>query len=416
MRRDSRILFLLLIQAGISLQTFSQSDRFAYAVTDQTRNGSAWTVLRRVDLRSGQFSNVLLDGANTRTALYQTGSLDLFRSSTYDTSKLFRPEVAFGSGVAAIAYDRKNDRLFYTPMYVDQLRYVDMATQKVYCVGTSGFFGASGAKADGMTTLSRMVIAGDGNGYTLSNDGEHLYRFTTTGTPTIRDLGALTDAAINTNQSIKSFCANAGGDMVSDNGGNLYLVTATNNVFRISIQDRIATFLGRVKGLPDKFTTNGAAVDEEGRVLLSSSTYDGSWYTVDPLTWTATVFKAPDGTYHSADLANSNVLFAGPPSNQPAQAALNVSGSAMIKLYPNPVENNQFTIRFTNLEPGNYTLQLTDQLGRQLLEKKVSILSSSHSENVRLQNDMAKGIYMVKVTNQKDMQVFVEKLMVTKIK
>jgi hypothetical protein len=416
MRRDLRILLpLVILQAGITLKTSAQSDRFTYAVTDQVRNGANWTVLRKVDLPSGNFSNVLLDGGSPMTAMYRSGTTETFRNAFSDTFRLYKPELAFGSGVAAIAYDRRNERVFFTPMYVDQLRYIDLASRKVFVVNTKGFSGNSGAKADAMTTLSRMVIAGDGNGYTLSNDGEHLYRFTTAGTPVISDLGSLTDAALNTTQSIHSFCSNAGGDLVADNSGNLVLITASNNVFRIGITDRMATFIGHIKGLPEKFTTNGAAVDDQGQVLLSSSTYADAWYTVDPSNWTAKIYKSPEGVYHASDLANSNVLFNGPPVAT-QQPVLNVSGSAMIRLYPNPLENDQFTVRFTNLAPGDYTLQLTDQLGRQLLERKFSLLSSSHTENVRLQHDMAKGVYMVRVTNIRDQQVFFEKLMVAKLK
>jgi len=415
MRRESRILLLLALQAGITLSTFSQSDRFTYAVTDQVRNGASWTVLRKVDLTTGSFSNVLLDGGSPMTAMYRSGTTESFRNTFSDTFKLYKPELAFGSGVAAIAYDRRSERIFFTPMYVDQLRYIDLASRKVFVVNGKGFAGTSGAKTDAMTTLSRMVIAGDGNGYTLSNDGEHLYRFTTAGTPVITDLGTLTDAALNTTQSIHSFCSNAGGDLVADNSGNLILITSTNNVFRIGINDRMATFVGHIKGLPDKFTTNGAAVDDEGRVLLSSSLYADAWYTVDPAEWKATIYKAVDGVYHASDLANSNVLFSGP-AVATQQPSLNLGGSALIRLYPNPVENDQFTVRFTNLVTGDYSLQLTDQLGRQLLEKKISIVSSSHAEHVRLQHDMAKGVYLVRVTNLQDQQVYIQKLMVTKLK
>jgi len=40
-----------------------------------------------------------------------------------------------------------------------------------------------------------MVIASDGNGYGLSNDANHLIRFTTGKNPTISDLGAISDDA-----------------------------------------------------------------------------------------------------------------------------------------------------------------------------------------------------------------------------
>ena len=37
----------------------------------------------------------------------------------------FSPKPALNSSVAAIAYDRKANRLYYAPMSIDQLRYID---------------------------------------------------------------------------------------------------------------------------------------------------------------------------------------------------------------------------------------------------------------------------------------------------
>jgi hypothetical protein len=60
-----------------------------------------------------------------------------------------------------------------------------------------------------------MVIASDGNGYALTNDGNHLIRFTTGKDPVITDLGALTDDASNANNSVHSR-KGFGGDMIAD--------------------------------------------------------------------------------------------------------------------------------------------------------------------------------------------------------
>ena len=77
-----------------------------------------------------------------------------------------------------------------------------------------------------------MVIASDGNGYALTNDANHLIRFTTGKNPVITDLGALSDDASNANFSVHSR-KGYGGDMIADASGNLYLLTANRNVFKI---------------------------------------------------------------------------------------------------------------------------------------------------------------------------------------
>jgi hypothetical protein len=45
----------------------------------------------------------------------------------------FQPQPALGSSVAAIAYDRKANRLYYAPMSIDQL-YIDLTTMGSGCV------------------------------------------------------------------------------------------------------------------------------------------------------------------------------------------------------------------------------------------------------------------------------------------
>ena len=40
----------------------SQTDRFAYAITDINKEGANWSFLRKLDLKTGAFSDVLLKG------------------------------------------------------------------------------------------------------------------------------------------------------------------------------------------------------------------------------------------------------------------------------------------------------------------------------------------------------------------
>ncbi len=80
-----------------------------------------------------------------------------------------------------------------------------------------------------------MVIAPDDYGYTITNDGTHLIRFTTNGSPILTDLGDLQDDPMNKEMTIHSICANSGGDLVADDDGHLYLITGSNKVFKVDI-------------------------------------------------------------------------------------------------------------------------------------------------------------------------------------
>ena len=415
MCKDLRVAFFITLIFGHFFPAQSQSDGFAYAVTDVKREGNSWIILRKLDTKTGVFSNVLLDGSNVNSNIYDSQTGTKFVSSFRDTSNLYQPQLAFGSGVAAIAFDRKNNRLYFTPMYVDQLRYVDIPSMRVISVSGKGFFNAAGSKADPANTLSRMVIGGDGNGYSISNDGNHLFRFSTNGTPVISDLGSLIDYHGNNEMTIHNSCGNAGGDMIADDDGNLYLLTAQNRIYKVSIKNLEAKYIGKISGLPEKFSTNGAAVDDEGKVIVSSSVYYGAYYIVDPLTWNATEYKPKGGLYNAADLANSNLLVTGKSSSNNTSSVINLGKASLVKLYPNPVENNMFMVRFTNLEPGAYYLELTDIHGRKILARELTIKAGTHTETVRIPPKSSIGIYLVKVINEKNRQVFSEKLMVKQL-
>ena len=54
----------------ITSNSFSQSDQFAYAVTDVSKEGSTWRVLRKLDLKTGEYSSVLLDGTDVQAKAF----------------------------------------------------------------------------------------------------------------------------------------------------------------------------------------------------------------------------------------------------------------------------------------------------------------------------------------------------------
>src|ERR1700674_5295334 len=133
----------------------SQPDHFAYAVTAVNKGGSEWIALRKLDTRTGEFSSVLLN--------VQDKDQDLFDFSAYKeyankkvtntsntTLASFSPQPALSSSVAAIAYDRKANRLYYAPMSIDQLRFVDLTTMEVV-VFSDQYFSKAG-KYDFKTT------------------------------------------------------------------------------------------------------------------------------------------------------------------------------------------------------------------------------------------------------------------------
>ena len=410
MRRNLRFTSLLMGTFFVANLAQSQSDRFAYAVTDVVKEGANWSFLRKVDLQTGAFSDVILSGNDVNQLPYDAATKKQMTAPVQDARFGNLANAAFGTGVAAVAFDKKHNRLYYTPMLIDQLRYIDLKTMNVYFMTTTGFAGTKQKSADQSDIITRMVIAEDGNGYALSNDGRHLIRFTTGKDFTITDLGTTADAAEN-KTSIHSSCSSFGGDMIADNDGNLYVFSARNNVFKINIESKVATHLGTVTNIPANFTVNGAAVDLDNHVVITSAVDASDLYTVDMSNLFAKAIKA-NQPWRTSDLANSNILVTRKPITVPDLISATTTVNDKIQLYPNPVTTNQFNIQFADADAGTYTIQVTDARGQMAAQKTLNIGGKGNVTSISLTKSAAKGIYIVKVTDHNSKVVYSNKIVV----
>lgn len=206
--------------------------------------------------------------------------------------------------------------------------------------------------------------------------------------------------------------------MVADDNGNLYVFSARNHTFKVNIESKVATHLGIVSGLPADFTINGTAVNDNNQVIVGSAMQASSYFTVDYKTLAATPYKIAGPVFHSSDLANSNLLISADKSNGAVSEIISKvippanSGDGKIGIYPNPVTNNQFVIRFNQLEAGNYAVQVTDVMGRQVIQKIVNISGDNQSQNIKLNPSVTKGVYLVKVTDANSKTVYSTKVVV----
>ena len=390
-----------------------QADRFAWAITDVQPGGSNWSFLRKLNLQTGEYSAVLLDGSNSSLSVYDAGSKKTIETPLSDARFGTAVNAAFGTGVAAMAYDKKTNRLYYTPMLFDQLRYIDLKTMKVYFITDKGFTGKPIKNADQGNIVTRMVIAADGYGYALTNDATQLIRFSTGKSLAAEDLGAIVDDPANNGLSIHNSCSSFGGDMIADNEGNLFVISARNHVFKINPSTKVATHLGMISGLPEGFTVNGAAVNTENKIIVSSALRT-DYFTVDHHNWTASPYTLSNTAWNSSDLANGNVLTTTEKKNNTVDfvsrnPAAN-SGDGRISLYPNPVTNNQFIMQFSQLKAGSYSLQVTDVMGRNVVLQNISISGDNHAQTVKLDPSAARGIYLIKVTDGAKQEVFSSKI------
>jgi hypothetical protein len=406
--------FAVIIFTSASL--YAQNDRFAYAITDLSKEGAGWNALRKIDLQTGQYSNILLNGTDNKLAVYDASSKkQLVQQADARFGTMLQSP--FATGVAAAAYDKKHDRLYFTPMFVDQLRYIDLRTMKVYYVSDQPFTNLGSMHNDEGKVITRMVIAPDGYGYAISNDANTFIRFSTgKKTTSIQQMGTLVDDAGNNGISIHNRCSSFGGDMICDDKGNLVILTARNIVFTVNTQTKVAKYLGSISGLEQNFTVNGAVVDGDGNLLVSSAIDGNSYYVVNPADWSAKQFKTTGGIFRSSDLANSNYLSAKTPKLTTSEIQRLIRPEEKmansIAVYPNPVTASAIRLQFTKVPNGNYTVELRDVLGRTVMQKRIAIDGDYQTQELKLDRRNTNGIYMVKVFDGNNHSVFTQKLVV----
>lgn len=459
----------LLFVAAITLVTGTQAQKKnkkapatnGYAITAVEKGGRGWKEVRLIDAATGETLKTIYDSKQNAEPLNaRTGKavekkeqaaekkVSVYYSNTdgnrltekkkavnldqevfntpkeparvmnrvYVYEQRFSSDQPFASSSAAMAYDKKHERLYYTPMAINQLRYIDLKTGKLYYFENEPF-GVVEGMADTRNQITRMVIASDGNGYALNNDASHLIRFTTGKNPEITDLGALTDAegnkvSVHNNRLY-------GGDMIADASGNLYLISASRAVFKVNIESRVAQFLGSIKGLPQGFTTNGAMAEGGSKVIIASSESTSGYYRFDLTTLQAEKISQSADVFNASDLANGVLAFEKnkkekkqeeaknenpAPATESANAKIETSEDVMTKsgiaVFPNPVTNGSINLSFKGQPAGKYQVQLLDMAGRIVASKEVNVNSESQIENFSFPELSVKGSYLVKITSE----------------
>jgi len=378
----------------------------AYAITSESIGSSVWTEVKLINLTNGQVIKNVFENSKANYNLFDARSLKQITIAKNDSSSAMNDLRPFAGYSAACAFDKKKNRLYYAPLFINQLRYIDLnaATPSVYIFKDEKLSNAPDVEAEEYQ-VTRMVISSDGNGYALNNSGSHLVRFTTGENPQISDLGELNDAPENGDMKISDANTSWGGDMLADVSGYLYVISAHNQVFKIDVQTRTATYLQKIKGLPEGFTTNGAVVDGDGNIIVSSANSIISYYKVDPDVWEAKEIAAGNQVFNTSDLGNNNLLFE---TNLAKRDDVFVTEK--ISVYPNPVKSKVFRVTFDNKEPGEYNVQLIDISGRIVSDKAVSVYRGAQVSEVRVNNNLTKGMYMVKVLNHLNREVYTRKI------
>ena len=459
MKKSLLLLVMISVITGASAQKRKKAEQplTGYAITAVEKGGRSWKEVRLVNITTGEeMRSVYQSKQETEVLNARTGNpvtkkdmtvakapvkkivnLDQELAAANGSNVRVKTVVVhnnvnqydkpFATNSAAMAYDKKHERLYYTPMGINQLRYIELKSNRIYYFENEPF-GTVNGTGDGANQICRMVIASDGNGYALSNDGNHFMRFTTGKDPVITDLGALSDDASNGTYSIHSR-KGFGGDMIADASGNLYVLTANRNVFKVSIESKVATYLGAIKGLPDGFSTNGAMVEEGSKVIVASSESAIGYFRFDLTTMQAEKVSTNASVFNASDLANERLAFAKkkkdkknaeePKQQQvvaeevtkksPLQNSIENNG---IAIYPNPATSGFVKVSFANQPAGRYSLDLLDVTGKLIQTKEVNIRNNMQIEEVRIPKTLSAGSYLLKITGVTNSVSFTNKIVV----
>ncbi len=398
----------------VSTAALAQKSNRTYAITGKSNNNFFWADIKEIDIASGKVLKTIFDAEKTS---FKTKALNDNEARTQTPENLKPTEF----GVAACALDSRHNRLYFAPMHFADIRFLDLESKEAsFTVIKKNIIPVSASNVvyqPEENQITRMVIAENGFGYALTNDANHLIRFSTGKSAAVEDLGNLVDAASNNGLSIHNKCTSWGGDMLADAFGKLVVISANHNVFTVDVKSRVATFTGTITGLPANYTTNGAVVNSDGDIVLSSANVFEGLYKCNFKDLKAVGIPNVDKTFNASDLANGNFLL------QKEADATNkfdltkftlpsFEGATDAKVFPNPVTGSQFNVFFEGQKPGRYNMVFTDLAGRTITSKVITISRGNQVENCNLLAKTPKGTYLLKVLNERKQLAFSEKIIV----
>lgn len=412
MKKHLRFLFLAATCIAVLPQTQAQKNT-AFAITGATKGNLNWTVLREIDLGSGALVRNIYIPSSQKPA-HLNAATGKAISEEAAGLKGAPEDCACASGLsAASAYDATHNRLYFTNLEGSELQYIDLNQPqlKIYHVQHQKIkqFVSQPGEGDNIT---RMVFGSDGFGYALTNNGNHLVRFSTGKNINITDLGSLRDGDGNSDISVHAQTASWGGDLVADDGGNLYLFTVGAHVFKIIPSAMTAHFVGTIHNLPALYSVNAAAVNKSGQVVVSSSLDASQYFQVDMSSLEATpIWRQDDKLFNASDFANGNFIACGDNREEFPATQAKVPDIKSVSIFPNPVKNKMVQVYFNNVSTGKSMIEIAEMTGKKIANSEIFVTAKAQYQTLRLPGNTAPGMYVVRVLNA-DKTVFSQTVMV----
>ncbi|KQR95603.1 secretion protein [Chryseobacterium sp. Leaf180] len=303
--------------------------------------------------------------------------------------------------LAALAYDASGDNLVYMPMFSSNIYVLNQKTKEITLVENEA---ARVTACDINSHITRMTAGHDGNIYVINNSGTQFLQIKKqNGQYSVSDLGIIQDDPSNGKNSFTAMETGFGGDMIADADNNFYVFSGSGNVFRVSPKLLRAKFIGKIKGLPETYSVNGAAVNSRGKIVVASAK-GAPMYEFDLVDLEASALNR-DENHHIYDLASK--YFA---NDRKAVAAV----SANIEIYPTKVDDRTITVNINDKKiNGNLKLSVFDAAGRSVSAMVLPVKKGSLRQQITLSNVVA-GAYLVTIADESGNSLLTKKILVTK--
>ncbi|KAB1229054.1 T9SS type A sorting domain-containing protein [Chryseobacterium viscerum] len=380
-------LFLLLL--GVNAQ--AQQD--IYAITGKETQSISFNDFRTIDAINGTSGDKIFTTDSSAKVFSQArrGSVAEDRNS-YSNSQAIT--------LAALAYDLSNNSLVYMPMFSSNIYVLNPQTKEITLVENNV---ARVTSCDINSHITRMATGYNGNIYAVNNAGTQFLEISRkSGQYIVNDLGIIKDDASNGRNSFTAMETGFGGDMIADAENNFYIFAASGNVFKVLTKDLKAKFVGKIAGIPDNYSVNGAAVNSQGKVVIASAK-GAALYEVDLLTLQGKQIPGEQGL-HIYDLASK--YFA----NDKTSA---INTLTNLDIYPTKVDEHFINVHVNNNIKGNIKLNIFDMSGKNVMTENLSIKESSSDQKVYLKG-LISGAYIVNIVDESGKVILNKKILVTK--
>lgn len=380
-----------LAMLSVVVFTFAQQD--FYALTGKNVPNIVFSDFRVLDVEHG-ISGELIYGTESAPKVF---SQIYNRNVTEDKTGFNHSQTA---AMASLAYDELNGKLVYIPMFSSNVYVLDQKSKDLTLVESNVI---KSRACDIGSHITRMATGYDGNIYAMSNSGSQFLQISRqNGKYLVTDLGPVKNDSSNGENALDIMNKGFGGDMIAGADNSFYIFSASGNVFKMSPQFLTVKFAGKISGLPENYSLNGAAVNSKGKVVVASAKGEGL-YEVNMEDLQA---KALPGQLNIPvyDLASKYFL----------NDRLPGDAYALTDVYPTQVDGSFIYVKLEDPKiSGTVSVDIYDFAGIRVLQKTLSSIEKNTTQKIELKA-LKTGVYIVSLSDSNKKIILNKKITVNR--